>query len=145
MTDDPAREQAIQDHVDAGMLVRAPFTDEQVLALNRWQTSGMMHPFTCPSELHETTIRFTQESLDALRETFDAAVAAGALQYDTSVFDQAGEPRPAHILLIATRDGWRCACQECSYTQDWAHEFMARAEVIDGMERQWAELAGGAG
>jgi hypothetical protein len=27
--------------------IRAPWTDEQVAALNRWQTSGRVHPFTC--------------------------------------------------------------------------------------------------
>ncbi len=29
--------------------IRAPFTSEQVTALNRWQTSGPGHPFTCGS------------------------------------------------------------------------------------------------
>lgn len=28
-------------------IVRAPWTDEQVAALNRWQKSGVVHPFTC--------------------------------------------------------------------------------------------------
>lgn len=27
--------------------IEAPFTPDQVLALNRFQTSGVMHPFTC--------------------------------------------------------------------------------------------------
>lgn len=30
--------------------VRAPWTDEQVAALNDWQTSGRFHPFTCCTE-----------------------------------------------------------------------------------------------
>jgi hypothetical protein len=25
----------------------APWTDEQVEGLNRWQTAGIMHPYTC--------------------------------------------------------------------------------------------------
>lgn len=28
-------------------LIYAPWTDEQVAALNRWQACGWMHPFTC--------------------------------------------------------------------------------------------------
>lgn len=29
-------------------MIRAPFTPEQVEALNRWQASNMRHPYTCP-------------------------------------------------------------------------------------------------
>lgn len=29
-------------------VIRAPFTPEQVAELRRWQTSGRVHPFTCP-------------------------------------------------------------------------------------------------
>lgn len=28
-------------------MISAPWTDEQVLALNTFQVSGLMHPFTC--------------------------------------------------------------------------------------------------
>jgi len=28
-------------------MIRAPFTPEQVAVLNRYQTIGVMHPFTC--------------------------------------------------------------------------------------------------
>ncbi len=28
-------------------IVYAPFTDEQVRRLNKWQKSGKIHPFTC--------------------------------------------------------------------------------------------------
>lgn len=31
----------------------APFTAEQLAALNRWQQSGAVHPFTCP--MHSDT------------------------------------------------------------------------------------------
>jgi len=40
--------------IDAGAamsnenLIFAPFTPEQVSALNRWQASSYVHPFTCP-------------------------------------------------------------------------------------------------
>lgn len=30
-------------------MIEAPFTYEQVDALNRWQTRGDVHPFTCPN------------------------------------------------------------------------------------------------
>lgn len=30
--------------------IRAPWTDEQVAALNRWQGEGAVHPFTCPAD-----------------------------------------------------------------------------------------------
>jgi hypothetical protein len=30
--------------------MKAPFTPEQVEALNRWQRQGYMHPFTCPGD-----------------------------------------------------------------------------------------------
>ncbi len=29
-------------------MIEAPFTDEQVAALNQFQCAGHMHPFTCP-------------------------------------------------------------------------------------------------
>lgn len=29
-------------------IIEAPWTSEQVAALNRYQTLGVMHPFTCP-------------------------------------------------------------------------------------------------
>lgn len=32
--------------------IEAPFTDEQVDALNRWQETWSVHPFTCASD-HE--------------------------------------------------------------------------------------------
>lgn len=32
------------------MIITAPFTPEQVVNLNRWQESGVVHPFTCGSE-----------------------------------------------------------------------------------------------
>ena len=38
------------------MMIKAPFTPEQVEALNHWQHSGKIHPFTCggnrTDELH---------------------------------------------------------------------------------------------
>jgi hypothetical protein len=31
-------------------VIKAPWTDEQVAALNRWQSRGDVHPFTCPGD-----------------------------------------------------------------------------------------------
>jgi hypothetical protein len=36
--------------------VKAPFTLEQVAALEQWQVCAWVHPFTCPKEEHERTI-----------------------------------------------------------------------------------------
>jgi hypothetical protein len=33
--------------------IRAPFTEAQIAALNAYQRSGRMHPFTCGNEAHE--------------------------------------------------------------------------------------------
>src|SRR5262245_38823434 len=32
------------------MTIHAPFTDDQIAALNRWQGYGYVHEFTCPNE-----------------------------------------------------------------------------------------------
>lgn len=37
-----------------------------------------------------------------------------------------------HLLLVASTDGWRCAMQECDYTQGWAHAFMT--------DRSWERM-----
>lgn len=41
--------------------------------------------------------------------------------------------------LKAERDGWRCPTEGCTYTQDWAHDFM-----LDGSWRKAAAGLGGA-
>jgi hypothetical protein len=35
------------------MTIQAPFSDEQVAALNAYQSGGVLHPFTCPNHSHE--------------------------------------------------------------------------------------------
>jgi hypothetical protein len=60
--------------------IQAPFTPEQVAALNRFQQNENGHPFTC-----------------------------------------------ANGRDFATPEGW--VCPYCDYTQDWAHEFMARTPI----------------
>ena len=65
------------------MQVKAPWTIEQVTALNEWQQRMDVHPFTCggPNEGDHPTKE-----------------------------------------LIASSEGWYCP--HCTYTQDWAHDFM---------------------
>lgn len=65
-------------------IVKAPFTDEQVRCLEKWQEYE--HPFTC--------------SRDSCRQS------------------------PNEGALTPTNSGWRCENEGCSYTQDWAHDFM---------------------
>lgn len=37
-------------------------------------------------------------------------------------------PTHSETPLKAETSGWRCAEDGCGYTQDWAHEFMAKAK-----------------
>jgi hypothetical protein len=73
--------------------IQAPFTLEQVAALNRFQQNENGHPFTCANGRDE-------KHLD-------------------------GEG-----VLVATPEGW--VCPYCDYTQDWAHDFMAKPPSYDG-------------
>lgn len=57
---------------EVGGTVHAPFTAEQVDALNAYQNAGRMHPFTCPNRgdgLHRVTA-----DLGALVATVDGWV-----------------------------------------------------------------------
>ncbi len=60
--------------------IYAPFTDAQVRALQTWQETPALHPFTCST--HSET------------------------------------------ALLASSDGWHCPVEGCTYTQNWAHDFM---------------------
>jgi len=76
-------------------IIEAPWTPEQVEALNAYQTSGAWHPFTCANR-------------------------------DPATHEAHG--RGDYGVLIATPAGW--VCEDCNYTQNWAHRFMA--ETDDG-------------
>lgn len=75
--------------------IEPPWSVQQVAALNRWQHCGWVHPFTCGSD-----------------NRMDTAHKAYALALNTD-----------EGALIATPNGWFCPA--CSYTQKWAHAFMA--------------------
>ena len=74
--------------------IEAPWSIEQVAALNRWQANGHVHPFTCGGE-----------RMDAAHTTY-----------------QAGHPDQDFGQLVASVYGWFCPA--CSYRQSWAHDFM---------------------
>lgn len=79
-----------------GGRIYAPFTVDQVRALNEYQTRGRMHPFTCEEK-------------------------AGGL---------GGPVHPADSVLKATIEGWFCPVDGCSYSQNWAHSFMADGTAV---------------
>ena len=62
-------------------LIEAPFSAEQVNALNAFQLRGDFHSFTCGKH-------------------------------------------SGHRDLVATEKGW--ICEDCDYTQNWAHSFMVK-------------------
>jgi hypothetical protein len=73
----------------------APWTDEQVVALNAFQTAGRFHPFTCGND------RGDENHRKVAKERGDRDFG----------------------LLVATKEGW--VCPACDYRQNWAHPFMA--------------------
>ena len=77
------------------MIITAPWTAEQVEALNAYQRGNSFHPFTCGGDRSD-----------------DAHVAYAALHHDRD-----------DGLLVATAGGWHCPV--CGYSQNWAHDFMA--------------------
>jgi len=98
------------------MLV-APWTDEQVEALNQFQASRRMHPFTCGSG-----------------NRTDAAQVEAVAQHGMN----------DAVLLVATNDGW--VCQACDYTQTWAHGFMVEVGKQGPFDpfAEWSREAPGA-
>lgn len=79
--------------------IEAPFTPEQVVALNHYQRHGLLHPFTCGGDREDVAHkRYAREHGDS----------------DTG-------------LLVAATAGWHCPA--CAYRQNWAHAFMATARA----------------
>lgn len=67
--------------------VKAPWTEEQVKSLRRWQWSPNVHPYTCPNRT------------DSPHEEH---------------YGDLGGLRPTQTALV---------CDDCGYTQTWAHSF----------------------
>ena len=88
------------------MMTQAPWTPEQVEALNKWQREGPFHPFTCGGDRGDEAHRkYAEQNND-----------------------------PDFGLLVATPEGWKCPV--CDYKQDWAHDFMMTPfEIVDTPEQ----------
>jgi hypothetical protein len=56
-------------------VIRAPWTDEQVAALNAFQRDRRFHPFTCPGE-RERGERCKERNLTATRDGWVCACGA---------------------------------------------------------------------
>lgn len=86
--------------------ISAPFTDEQVNAMNAFQEAGRFHPFTCCSP----------EEIEGC--------------YRKNNIGDSYEEKEG--ILKATNDGWVCPCGK--YKQNWAHSFMATPDPRDKKE-----------
>lgn len=42
-------------------------------------------------------------------------------------------------ILVADTDGWHCPVEDCRYTQNWAHWFMADGDFIERLLSSQAE------
>lgn len=85
--------------------IEAPWTDEQVAALNRFQKLDHVHPFTCP-HIHTLPCPCTENRVPD--NNCYRCLGAGKVMADRA--------------LTATPAGW--VCLYCSYTQRWAHAVM---------------------
>ena len=94
---------ALQEAIVRAAIVWAPWTKTQVNNLNRWQTCGLVHPFTC----------------GACRD-------ANPLPEPTWTDDEDAPPEAFvwnDYPMRATIDGW--VCDTCESTQNWAFNDMA--------------------
>jgi hypothetical protein len=84
----------------------APWTEEEVLNINKFQNFGMMHNFTCgsPDEVKECSRRSKMEGDDLI-------------------------PGETDGTLIASKEGLVCPCG--GYTQKWVYKFMTKP-LIEG-------------
>jgi len=110
-------------------IIRAPWTDEQVLALLKWQTSPLVPSFTCAAE-HEILI-----PRDGIKEKLLAGAKERGIDGDWIEQVDWSEPLQGHGLLVPTNEGWRCGVEECMYVQDWCHAFMANGALEDMISR----------
>ena len=84
--------------------IEAPWTSEQVAALNRFQAKPWAHPFTCAR---------CRDTLGTSEATRVRHIGPGRYVLREVINER---------LLVATEAGW--VCPTCDYTQDWAHEAM---------------------
>ena len=124
--------------------IKAPFTLEQVAALNTFQKDTRFHPFTCCGDEKSPSCKRRQSTIG--REQKREELATRDVQWLKDQVSAIGNPhyRPDELetwqllnimvcqmipyseenegILIAQEDGWICPCGE--YRQDWAHAFM---------------------
>lgn len=79
---------------------KAPWSKTQTGNLNRWQKSGLVHPFTCGT---------CRDANPWPEPTEEHANAEGPFE-------------DHEYRLRATQNGW--VCDNCGYTQDWAWDIM---------------------
>lgn len=84
--------------------IKAPWTPKQVAALNRFQSYGFVHEYTCPS-MHRVQCECVAANGGAPKETCPRCVGGGWKMVSRA--------------LAATPDGWLCL--HCAYKQNWAH------------------------
>jgi hypothetical protein len=89
-------------------LIFAPFSRVQVIALNRYQRSGLVHPYTCSSKQDSTEI-------------------------DEIAYKKL-HPNYTLRTLIATEKCW--VCPGCGKTQDWAHKLSLKKWKLPRKEKK---------
>ena len=97
-------------------VVKSPFTEEQVRALNSFQDNSSVHPFTCENDGDDAHIlyEFEREHKGKNYETYLESERRNGVPHPEMAFKE--------TKLIATKDEW--VCPVCDYRQDWAHRFM---------------------
>jgi hypothetical protein len=96
-----------------------PWTADECVALNRWQFSGTVHPFT-----HCAPGVFSAPRIDSSNEGA-APLPIGPRGY------------LGHARLVATPEGWVCPMEMCGGEQDWAWDFMLRVEDFEAGLPEW--------
>jgi hypothetical protein len=107
---------------DLEKIVKSPFTEEQVEALNLFQNRLDVHPFTCRNDGDDAHILYEFEKEHEgkdYKEYLESERRKGVPHPEMS-FKQ--------TKLIATKEGWYCPV--CDYRQDWAHRFMLEKPQI---------------
>lgn len=100
----------------------APWSDEQIAALNKFQLAPWAHPFTCG---YRHVYHWTPGTMPTVWDEED-------------LYEKLGENlRFSHVRLVATPSGWICPVELCTYEQDWAYEAMLNTDFksywgIDG-------------
>lgn len=115
----------------------APWTDEQVEALNAHQNNRNVHPFTCGQcrdrlgimyvEDEDGTRRPPTEEEEALNDAHSQKIIDQIDKKGNIDWEAYFKARPVKIQvddrkLVATNEGWMCPT--CDYTQNWAHASM---------------------